>query len=44
MEYSDVSPPPPPIGIGNKYADAGDFYMAVKYFTDAIRFNPTEVR
>lgn len=30
--------------IGNKFATAGKFELAVKYFTDAIKFNPTEYR
>ncbi|XP_028285486.1 uncharacterized protein LOC114451121 isoform X2 [Parambassis ranga] len=30
--------------IGNKFASAGDFNMAIKYFTDAIKFNPTEYK
>uniref|UniRef100_A0A8C6U3B2 RRM domain-containing protein n=1 Tax=Neogobius melanostomus TaxID=47308 RepID=A0A8C6U3B2_9GOBI len=30
--------------IGNKLATAGNFKLAVKYFTDAIKFNPTEFR
>lgn len=30
--------------IGNKQAAAGNFKLAVKYFTDAIKFNPTEYR
>ncbi|XP_059211292.1 uncharacterized protein LOC131989931 isoform X1 [Centropristis striata] len=30
--------------IGNRFASAGDFNMAVKYFTDAIRYNPTEFK
>ncbi|XP_008289057.1 nucleolin-like isoform X2 [Stegastes partitus] len=30
--------------IGNKYASSGDFNMAVKYFTDAIKYNPTEFK
>ncbi|XP_069579902.1 tetratricopeptide repeat protein 31-like [Brachyistius frenatus] len=30
--------------IGNKFASAGDFNMAVKYFTDAIKYNPTEFK
>ncbi|XP_041636066.1 STI1-like protein [Cheilinus undulatus] len=29
---------------GNKFAGAGDFSMAVKYFTDAIKYNPTEFK
>ncbi|KAK5848410.1 hypothetical protein PBY51_006027 [Eleginops maclovinus] len=29
---------------GNKFASAGDFNMAVKYFTDAIKYNPTEFK
>ncbi|KAF4090246.1 hypothetical protein AMELA_G00049600 [Ameiurus melas] len=29
--------------IGNKYAQAGNLDMAVKYFTDAIKHNPQEV-
>lgn len=30
--------------IGNKHASAGDFNMAVKYFTDAIKHNPKEFK
>lgn len=30
--------------IGNRLASNGEFSMAVKYFTDAIRYNPTEYR
>ncbi|KAM3589944.1 uncharacterized protein V6R79_000371 [Siganus canaliculatus] len=30
--------------IGNKFASAGDFNMAVKYFTHAIKYNPTEFK
>ncbi|XP_029311316.1 tetratricopeptide repeat protein 31-like isoform X2 [Cottoperca gobio] len=30
--------------VGNKLASAGDFNMAVKYFTDAIKYNPTEFK
>ncbi|XP_035802374.2 uncharacterized protein si:dkey-33c12.4 [Amphiprion ocellaris] len=30
--------------FGNKYASAGEFSMAVKYFTDAIKYNPTEFK
>ncbi|XP_068444120.1 hsp70-Hsp90 organising protein-like [Clinocottus analis] len=30
--------------IGNRFASAGDFNMAVKYFTDAIKHNPTEFK
>ncbi|XP_032366869.1 tetratricopeptide repeat protein 31 isoform X3 [Etheostoma spectabile] len=30
--------------IGNRFASAGDFNMAVKYFTDAIKYNPTEFK
>ncbi|XP_040036825.2 uncharacterized protein LOC120821845 [Gasterosteus aculeatus] len=30
--------------IGNRFASAGDFKMAVKYFTDAIKHNPTEFK
>ncbi|KAK9524707.1 hypothetical protein VZT92_017077 [Zoarces viviparus] len=30
--------------IGNRFASAGDFNMAVKYFTDAIKYNPTELK
>ncbi|KAJ0006531.1 hypothetical protein NQD34_013804 [Periophthalmus magnuspinnatus] len=30
--------------FGNKLAAAGDYKMAVKYFTDAIKYNPTEYR
>lgn len=29
---------------GNKFASAGHFAMAVKYFTDAIKYNPKEYR
>ncbi|XP_035531161.1 tetratricopeptide repeat protein 31-like [Morone saxatilis] len=29
---------------GNRFASAGDFNMAVKYFTDAIKYNPTEFK
>uniref|UniRef100_UPI0037E8B1CF tetratricopeptide repeat protein 31-like isoform X2 n=1 Tax=Semicossyphus pulcher TaxID=241346 RepID=UPI0037E8B1CF len=29
---------------GNRFASAGDFNTAVKYFTDAIKFNPTEFK
>lgn len=32
------------LDIGNKFASAGDFDMAIKYFTDAIKFNPTEYK
>lgn len=32
------------IDVGNKFASAGDFNMAVKYFTDAIKYNPTEFK
>uniref|UniRef100_A0A096LQJ9 RRM domain-containing protein n=1 Tax=Poecilia formosa TaxID=48698 RepID=A0A096LQJ9_POEFO len=28
--------------IGNKFASTGDYSMAVKYFTDAIKYNPKE--
>ncbi|XP_034020009.1 uncharacterized protein LOC117504622 isoform X2 [Thalassophryne amazonica] len=30
--------------IGNKFASTGEFRMAVKYFTDAIKYNPTEYK
>ncbi|XP_030018629.1 tetratricopeptide repeat protein 31-like isoform X2 [Sphaeramia orbicularis] len=30
--------------LGNKFASAGDFSQAVKYFTDAIKYNPTEFK
>lgn len=30
--------------IGNQFASSGDFNMAVKYFTDAIRYNPKEFK
>ncbi|KAG7495952.1 tetratricopeptide repeat protein 31-like isoform X2 [Solea senegalensis] len=30
--------------IGNKFASSGDFNMAVKYFTNAIKYNPTEFK
>ncbi|XP_034425185.1 tetratricopeptide repeat protein 31-like isoform X2 [Hippoglossus hippoglossus] len=30
--------------IGNRYASTGDFNTAVKYFTDAIKYNPTEFK
>ncbi|XP_076580827.1 uncharacterized protein LOC143316910 isoform X2 [Chaetodon auriga] len=30
--------------IGNKFASSGDFSTAVKYFTDAIKYNPTEFK
>ncbi|KAM4612145.1 uncharacterized protein ACJ7VT_012735 [Polymixia lowei] len=30
--------------LGNKYASVGRFDMAVKYFTDAIKYNPTEYK
>ncbi|KAM7366228.1 hypothetical protein PAMP_015685 [Pampus punctatissimus] len=30
--------------IGNQFASAGDYNMAVKYFTDAIKYNPTEFK
>ncbi|XP_073330873.1 uncharacterized protein [Pagrus major] len=30
--------------MGNKFASAGDFNMAVKCFTDAIKYNPTEFK
>ncbi|XP_029944088.1 tetratricopeptide repeat protein 31-like isoform X2 [Salarias fasciatus] len=30
--------------FGNKCASSGDFNMAVKFFTDAIKFNPTEFK
>ncbi|CAJ1086274.1 uncharacterized protein LOC117807294 [Xyrichtys novacula] len=29
---------------GNRFASNGDFHTAVKYFTDAIKFNPTEFK
>lgn len=34
----------PLIGIGNRFASTGDFNTAVKYFTDAIKYNPTEFK
>ncbi|XP_041821400.1 tetratricopeptide repeat protein 31-like isoform X2 [Chelmon rostratus] len=30
--------------MGNKFASSGDFNTAVKYFTDAIKYNPTEFK
>ncbi|XP_008433901.1 tetratricopeptide repeat protein 31-like isoform X2 [Poecilia reticulata] len=30
--------------IGNKFASTGDYGMAVKYFTDAIKYNPKEFK
>ncbi|KAK0149435.1 Tetratricopeptide repeat protein 31 [Merluccius polli] len=30
--------------LGNQYASAGRFDMAVKYFTDAIKYNPKEFK
>ncbi|XP_038157829.1 tetratricopeptide repeat protein 31-like [Cyprinodon tularosa] len=30
--------------IGNKFASDGDYAMAVKYFTDAIKYNPKEFK
>lgn len=30
--------------IGNRIASTGDFKLAVKYFTDAIKYNPTEFK
>ncbi|XP_041840854.1 tetratricopeptide repeat protein 31-like isoform X2 [Melanotaenia boesemani] len=30
--------------LGNKFASVGDYNMAVKYFTDAIKYNPTEFK
>ncbi|XP_026208900.1 hsp70-Hsp90 organizing protein 2-like isoform X2 [Anabas testudineus] len=30
--------------IGNKFAGSGDYNMAVKYFTDAIKYNPKEFK
>lgn len=30
--------------MGNKFASAGDYNMAVKYFTDAIKYNPKEFK
>ncbi|XP_068164063.1 uncharacterized protein si:dkey-33c12.4 isoform X2 [Antennarius striatus] len=30
--------------VGNRFASTGDFNMAVKYFTDAIKYNPTEFK
>lgn len=30
--------------MGNKYAQTGNLDMAVKYFTDAIKHNPQEVK
>ncbi|KAM9426522.1 uncharacterized protein KZ484_019986 [Pholidichthys leucotaenia] len=29
---------------GNKFASAGDYNMAVRFFTDAIKYNPTEFK
>ncbi|XP_075891598.1 uncharacterized protein LOC142894213 [Nelusetta ayraudi] len=29
---------------GNQFASAGDYITAVKYFTDAIKYNPTEFK
>ena len=33
-----------PPGIGNRLAASGQYEMAVKYFTDAIKFNPKEFK
>lgn len=30
--------------MGNQFASAGDYITAVKYFTDAIKYNPTEFK
>nr|XP_020467065.1 tetratricopeptide repeat protein 31-like isoform X1 [Monopterus albus] len=30
--------------VGNGFASSGDYNMAVKYFTDAIKYNPTEFK
>ncbi|XP_061566270.1 uncharacterized protein LOC133420578 isoform X2 [Cololabis saira] len=30
--------------FGNTFASSGDYNMAVKYFTDAIKYNPTEFK
>ncbi|KAF6715881.1 Tetratricopeptide repeat protein 31 [Oryzias melastigma] len=30
--------------LGNKFANLGDYSMAVKYFTDAIKYNPKEFK
>lgn len=30
--------------LGNSFASAGNFNMAIKYFTDAIKYNPTEYK
>ncbi|XP_029932171.1 uncharacterized protein LOC115376611 [Myripristis murdjan] len=30
--------------LGNKFASTGEFDMAVKYFTDAIKYNPQEFK
>ncbi|KAM6908934.1 uncharacterized protein FYW49_012797 [Xenentodon cancila] len=30
--------------FGNTFAKSGDYNMAVKYFTDAIKYNPTEFK
>ncbi|KAM9718278.1 uncharacterized protein ACNS7B_021644 isoform 1-T1 [Menidia menidia] len=30
--------------IGNNFASGGDYFMAVKYFTDAIKYNPKEFK
>ncbi|XP_037539305.1 tetratricopeptide repeat protein 31 isoform X2 [Nematolebias whitei] len=30
--------------MGNKFASSGDYSMAVKYFTDAIKYNPKEFK
>ncbi|KAF3837022.1 hypothetical protein F7725_004486 [Dissostichus mawsoni] len=42
------SPPEKPEGAPEEekkqFASAGDFNMAVKYFTDAIKYNPTEFK
>lgn len=55
VEKKDTSKPAPTMNdyikmstelamIGNKQATAGNFKLAVRYFTDAIKFNPTEFR
>ena len=33
-----------PPGIGNRLAASGQYEMAVKYFTDAIKCNPKEFK
>lgn len=30
--------------MGNECASAGNFHKAVKYFTDAIKYNPKEFK